>query len=84
MGWRWWLEVDESFAITNRGTVVVGRLHGIVTAGEPAVVVIGQVKDTVDGVWPELHGPSDGRAALLLRGIDKSRVPLGTVVHSAD
>lgn len=82
--WRWQLKVRDSFTITGRGTAAVGDFEGFLRSGEPAVIRRGDISEAIEKVFPEVCGTRDAELALLLHGIDKSRVPPGTIIHSVE
>lgn len=87
---RWQFEVEEAFAVTGRGTAVIGQHRGgVIPAVGPAVLCVGGASETVERVAVEVldrqrEGRHEGRVALLLCGVDKDRVPAGAVVRSME
>jgi translation elongation factor EF-Tu-like GTPase len=85
MAKRWHLVVEDSFMITGRGLVVVGKLHGAMQLGEPGLVRTGEISLKVDRVYFDtFRGGREGYFGLTLRGLAKEQVPVGAVVEALD
>lgn len=73
----WTFTVEQVFAITGRGTAVIGTLAGgDIHGGDSAALTDGS---RVEDVFVEFHSPP-GKVSLMLPGVDKAEVPKGSVL----
>jgi hypothetical protein len=85
VAYRWRFVVEDSFQITGRGLVVVGKFEGNGEQDEPAYVETSRSTFHVDRVrFDVLAEQRTGRPAILLGDLHKDQVPIGTVIHSID
>jgi translation elongation factor EF-Tu-like GTPase len=79
----WSLSVEEAFPITNRGTAVTGHLDG----DPPFADMSGWIEANGNSVAVEritvevLTGDGHEAVALLLHGVKREAVPVGSVIR---